>query len=81
MGFPETLLLLTTAASRVVGSATFRAAGSVIRGLCKTGFHLPSHYHQRAHHLFHKHGLSALLMGRFIAFVRTLLPTIAGLSV
>lgn len=42
--------------------------------------HLPSHYHQRAHHLFHKHGLSALLIGRFIAFVRTLLPTIAGLS-
>ncbi len=42
--------------------------------------HLPAHYHQRAHHLFHKHGLSALLVGRFIAFVRTLLPTIAGLS-
>ena len=42
--------------------------------------HLPAHYHQRAHHLFHKHGLSALLIGRFIAFVRTLLPTIAGLS-
>lgn len=42
--------------------------------------HLPAHYHQRAHHLFHKHGLSALLIGRFIAFVRTLLPTIAGIS-
>ena len=42
--------------------------------------HLPAHHHQRAHHLFHKHGLSALLVGRFIAFVRTLLPTIAGLS-
>ena len=42
--------------------------------------HLPSHYHQRAHHLFHKHGLSALLIGHAIAFVRTLLPTIAGLS-
>ncbi len=40
----------------------------------------PAHYHQRAHHLFHKHGLSALLIGRFIAFVRTLLPTIAGIS-
>ncbi len=37
--------------------------------------HLPSHYHQRAHHLFHKHGLSALLIGRFIAFVRTLPPS------
>ncbi|MCL7667682.1 VTT domain-containing protein, partial [Klebsiella pneumoniae] len=29
---------------------------------------------------FHKPGLTALLIGRFIAFVRTLLPTIAGLS-
>ncbi len=29
---------------------------------------------------FHRHGLSALLVGRFLAFVRTLLPTIAGLS-
>jgi membrane protein DedA with SNARE-associated domain len=42
--------------------------------------HLPAHYHQRAHNLFHRHGLSALLVGRFLAFVRTLLPTIAGLS-
>ena len=42
--------------------------------------HLPAQYHARAHSLFHRHGLSALLIGRFIAFVRTLLPTIAGLS-
>lgn len=40
MGFPETLLLLTTAASLAAGSATFRAAGSAIRELCKTGFHI-----------------------------------------
>ena len=42
--------------------------------------HLPEHYHQRAHGLFHRHGLAALLIGRFLAFVRTLLPTIAGLA-
>lgn len=41
---------------------------------------IPAHYHQRAHNLFHQHGFFALLIGRFLAFVRTLLPTIAGLS-
>ncbi|WGO83239.1 DedA family protein [Arsenophonus apicola] len=42
--------------------------------------HLPEHYHQRAYSLFHRHGLAALLIGRFLAFIRTILPTIAGLS-
>ncbi|RXK34106.1 hypothetical protein BBD39_01035 [Arsenophonus endosymbiont of Bemisia tabaci Asia II 3] len=42
--------------------------------------HLPEHYHQRAYGLFHRHGLAALLIGRFLAFIRTILPTIAGLS-
>lgn len=41
---------------------------------------IPKHYHQRAHSLFHQHGLEALLIGRFLAFVRTLLPLVAGLS-
>lgn len=42
--------------------------------------HIPPHYHQRAHNLFHRHGLAALFIGRFLAFVRTLLPTLAGIS-
>jgi len=42
--------------------------------------HIPEHYHQRSHLLFHKHGLAALFIGRFLAFVRTLLPTLAGIS-
>ena len=42
--------------------------------------HLPPHYHQRAHSLFHRHGLAALLVGRFLAFVRTLLPMLAGIA-
>ncbi|MBG6249233.1 MULTISPECIES: DedA family protein [Symbiopectobacterium] len=42
---------------------------------------LPAHYHQRAYHMFHRHGLVALLIGRFLAFIRTLLPTMAGISV
>ncbi|WP_159564403.1 DedA family protein [Budvicia diplopodorum] len=41
---------------------------------------IPANYHQRTHQLFHYHGFFALLIGRFLAFVRTLLPTIAGLS-
>ncbi|ELM3658519.1 DedA family protein [Edwardsiella piscicida] len=41
---------------------------------------LPPQYHQRAYNLFHRHGLMALLIGRFLAFVRTILPVLAGLS-
>ena len=65
MGFPQTVLLLTTAASLGAGSAIYKVDGWVIPAPCKTWLsHLLSHYHQRAHHLFHKHGLSALLVGR-----------------
>ncbi|OCG01322.1 DedA family protein [Gilliamella sp. wkB112] len=42
--------------------------------------HLPVRYHDKAKMLFHKYGLQALFIGRFIAFVRTLLPIMAGLS-
>lgn len=42
--------------------------------------HLPQKYHQRSQLLFHKYGLLALFFGRFIAFVRTVLPIMAGLS-
>lgn len=42
--------------------------------------HLPLKYHQRAQWLFHQYGLAALFGGRFIPFVRTLLPVLAGLS-
>ncbi|CAK9886098.1 MAG: Inner membrane protein YqjA [Candidatus Erwinia impunctatus] len=81
MSFPLTVFILTSAASlgcwvsyiqgRWLGNTTL---------VQKWLSHLPEHYHQRAHQLFYRHGLSALLVGRFIAFVRTLLPTIAGLS-
>lgn len=42
--------------------------------------HLPAQYHQRAWKLFDRHGLAALLIGRFLAFIRTLLPIMAGMS-
>lgn len=76
MGYPQTILLLTVAASLGcwVSYIQGRWLGNT-RTVQNWLSHLPAHYHQRAHHLFHKHGLSALLIGRFIAFVRTLLPT------
>lgn len=81
MGYPQTIMLLTAAASLGCWLSYIRGRwlGNT-RTVQNWLSHLPAHYHQRAHHLFHKHGLSALLIGRFIAFVRTLLPTIAGLS-
>ncbi len=81
MNFPMTLLVLTVAAS--LGSWISYIQGKWLgnsRLVQSWLAHLPAQYHQRAHLLFHRHGLSALLIGRFIAFVRTLLPTIAGLS-
>ncbi|TCQ86833.1 MULTISPECIES: DedA family protein [Rahnella] len=81
MNFPLTLFLLTSAAS--LGCWLSYAQGKWLgntRIVQSWLTHLPVHYHERAHALFHKHGLSALLVGRFLAFVRTLLPTIAGLS-
>ncbi len=81
MGFPVTLIILTIAASLGcwVGYMQGRLLGNtkIVRLWLS---HLPVHYHQRAHQLFHRHGLSALLIGRFLAFIRTLLPTMAGLS-
>lgn len=81
MTFPLTLFILTTAASLGcwVGYIQGRWLGNTPL-VQKWLSHLPTQYHDRAHRLFHRHGLSALLIGRFIAFVRTLLPTIAGLS-
>ncbi|MBD2810083.1 DedA family protein [Xenorhabdus sp. Vera] len=81
MSFPVTLLILTVGASLGcwIGYLQGRWLGNtkLVQGWLS---HLPAHYHQRARNLFHRHGLSALLIGRFIAFVRTLLPTLAGLA-
>ncbi|MBC8948586.1 MULTISPECIES: DedA family protein [Xenorhabdus] len=81
MSFPVTLAILTTGASLGcwIGYLQGRWLGNtkLVQGWLS---HLPAHYHQRAHNLFHRHGLSALLVGRFLAFIRTLLPTLAGLA-
>ncbi len=81
MDFVPTMVILTSAASlgcwlsylqgRWLGNTT-----TVKSWLAQ----LPVHYHQRATHMFDRHGLLALLAGRFLAFIRTLLPTMAGIS-
>jgi len=81
MDFVPTMVILTTAAS--LGCWLSYLQGRWL-GNTKTvkGWlsQLPAQYHQRATHMFDRHGLLALLAGRFLAFVRTLLPTMAGIS-
>lgn len=81
MEFLPTIIILTTAASlgcwfsylqgRWLGNTR------IVKGWLQ---HLPRQYHERATFMFDRHGLMALLVGRFLAFVRTLLPTMAGIS-
>ncbi|MBG6240686.1 MAG: DedA family protein [Candidatus Symbiopectobacterium sp. Dall1.0] len=81
MSFVPTMCLLTVAAS--LGCWLSYLQGRwlgdtrIVKGWL---LQLPAHYHQRAYHMFHRHGLVALLIGRFLAFIRTLLPTMAGIS-
>lgn len=81
LDFPTTLIVLTAGASLGcwVGYLQGRWLSNtkIVKGWLS---HLPPHYHQRAHSLFHRHGLAALLVGRFLAFVRTLLPMLAGIA-
>ncbi|MBW5405476.1 DedA family protein [Morganella morganii] len=81
LDFPTTLIILTAGASLGcwVGYLQGRWLSNtrMVKGWLS---HLPPHYHQRAHNLFHRHGLAALLVGRFLAFVRTLLPMLAGIA-
>ena len=68
-------------ASFLPGDSLLLLAGALITQTVKGWLaHLPHKYHQRATCMFDRHGLLALLAGRFLAFVRTLLPTMAGIS-
>lgn len=81
MGFIPALIILTVAASLGCWLSYLQGRWlghtSLVKGWLRQ---LPAQYHQRAHMLFNRHGLMALLIGRFLAFVRTLLPTMAGIS-
>lgn len=79
--FVFTTILLTIAAS--IGCWIGFAQG---RYLKKTNFikkyikKIPEKHYIKANKLLKKNGLYALLIGRFLMFVRTLLPIIAGIS-
>ncbi|AIA69369.1 putative DedA-family membrane protein [Pectobacterium atrosepticum SCRI1043] len=81
MSFFPTMILLTIAASLGCWLSYLQGRWLSDTRLVKGWLlQLPAHYHQRAYHLFHRHGMTALLVGRFLAFIRTLLPTMAGIS-
>ncbi|CAJ0990881.1 DedA family protein [Pantoea sp. Nvir] len=81
MDFIPTMIILTTAASLGCWLSYLQGRWLGNTNLVKSWLiNLPAQYHQRAWQLFRRHGLVALLVGRFLAFVRTILPTIAGIS-
>jgi membrane protein DedA with SNARE-associated domain len=81
MAFAPTLIILTVAASLGCWLSYLQGRWLGHTNLVKGWLlQLPAQYHQRAHNLFNRHGLMALVIGRFLGFVRTLLPTMAGIS-
>lgn len=81
MDFIPTLVILTSAASIGCWLSYLQGRWLGNTRLVKSWLQqLPVKYHQRANYMFVRHGLLALLVGRFLAFIRTLLPTIAGIS-
>lgn len=81
MGFVSTLFVLSLAAGLGCWLSYLLGRWLGHTGLVKGWLQqLPARYHQRAQNLFSRHGLMALVIGRFLSFVRTLLPTMAGIS-
>lgn len=81
MAFVPTLIILTVAASLGCWLSYLQGRWLGHTNMVKGWLlQLPAQYHQRAHNLFNRHGLMALVIGRFLGFVRTLLPTMAGIS-
>ena len=81
MDFVPTMVILTTAASLGCWLSYLQGRWLGNTRLVKSWLmHLPAQYHQRAWNMFNRHGLMALLVGRFLAFVRTILPTLAGIA-
>lgn len=81
MDFIPTMIILTCAASLGCWLSYVQGRWLGNTRLVKGWLaQLPQKYHQRATCMFDRHGLLALLIGRFLAFVRTLLPTMAGIS-
>lgn len=76
-----TLLILTVSAS--AGSWMGYLQGVWLgenRRIQKWMARIPKKYHDKTERLLHKYGVLALLIARFTAFVRTLMPFVIGLS-
>ena len=81
MDFASTVVILTSAASLGCWLSYLQGRWLGNTRVVKSWLsQLPVKYHERATCMFDRHGLLALLAGRFLAFVRTLLPTMAGIS-
>jgi len=81
MDFVSTLLILTSAAGLGCWLSYVQGRWLGNTRIVKSWLaQLPVKYHERATCMFDRHGLLALLAGRFLAFIRTLLPTMAGIS-
>jgi membrane protein DedA with SNARE-associated domain len=81
MDFIPTLAILTAAASLGCWLSYIQGRWLGNTKMVKSWLaQLPVKYHERATCMFDRHGLLALLAGRFLAFIRTLLPTMAGIS-
>ena len=81
MDFAPTVVILTSAASLGCWLSYLQGRWLGNTRVVKSWLsQLPVKYHERATCMFDRHGLLALLAGRFLAFVRTLLPTMAGIS-
>ncbi|MBP6123711.1 MULTISPECIES: DedA family protein [Providencia] len=79
--FIPTILLLATAASLGCWLGFLQGRWLSETNMVKRWLsQIPDEYHTKANNMFNKQGLYALLIGRFLAFVRTLLPVLAGLS-
>lgn len=81
MDFAPTVVILTSAASLGCWLSYLQGRWLGNTRVVKSWLsQLPVKYHERATCMFDRHGLLALLAGRFLAFIRTLLPTMAGIS-
>lgn len=81
MDFVPTMVILTTAASLGCWLSYLQGRWLGNTRLVKSWLmHLPAQYRQHAWNMFNRHGLMALLVGRFLAFIRTILPTMAGIA-
>lgn len=81
LSFIPTIIILTIAASLGCWLGFLQGRWLSDTHLVKQWLkQIPQEYHDRANRLFNNQGLYALLIGRFLAFVRTLLSVFAGLS-